>query len=807
MKGLYQAKKREKMGRKKKIEKEKEEAAEESKKIEFDMTGDAKRSIAAIFLWVLAALVFLGFLGKSGPMGGYLGSAVGMAIGWTKWIFPFFLIVGGIILVLRKETSFYVSKLTGLSLAFVSLTGIFHWIVYLSDGLEKMGQAASAGSGGGYLGYGLAYMAIKFLGSAGGLVVMIALFLIGIIVAFNFSIVHFFGKIFNRRKIAVEEEGEDGESEAENEGETGEEEYADGNDDVIEAEKEEGASKEDENIGKIEFVEGPDQYVDEKLLGMIPDAEPKVKKNSKEGRKEGKWKLPPADLLEKNVGGMESGDIEKNAEIIEKTFKSFGIEVERGEIQIGPAVTQYSFKPAVGIKISKILELNNNLAMALAKHPIRIEAPIPGKSLIGIEVPNNVPAKVRLRNLVESQNFKMRSKESGLTLALGEDVSGEYILSDLGKMPHLLIAGSTGTGKSVCVNAIITTLLYQNSPEDLKFIMVDPKRVELSMYSGIPHLLSPVITDNGKVVNALKWVVGEMERRYRLLQDMKSQNIESYNEKMSKGQKRKHFDTETNEMSEEPMEKLPFIVVVIDELAELMMSHGKEVEGAIVRIAQLARAVGIHLIVSTQRPEVKIITGLIKANINARIALKVNTQVDSRTILDMAGAEKLLGRGDMLFLSADSPKTKRIQGIFLSEGEVKTVVKFIKDQHESRKKKHGEGIDEGDEIGIVGAEKTSEFSNAASLDLDGAAGENDEDSLYEDAKAEVEKAGKASASFLQRRLRVGYSRAARLLDVLENKGVIGPADGSKPREVYTAENRPQYDENMEDQQMRDKWQI
>lgn len=799
---------RRKGSKNKRIEDREEEPEDSGSRLEFDIAGDAKRSIAAVFLFAMAAVILLGFFGQGGMVGESLGNATAVSIGWAKWVFPLFLIIASVILLLRKETSFYVAKLIGLVLTFISLTGFFHWFT----DVEKMQKAADAGSGGGYVGYAVAYAAVKFLGVAGGMITIIALLIIGVIIAFNFSIIHFIGKILNRIKSPSKDEtaayGESEDSE-EKDGESEEEdEIFNGEDGTILPEPE----GENGNIGKIEFVEGPDRYVDENFLaqtlssGPLSDNKSLVKRNKIRSKKN-KWRLPPTDLLESNVGGMESGDTEKNAEIIEKTFRSFGIEVERGDVLIGPAVTQYSFKPAVGIKISKILELNNNLAMALAKHPIRIEAPIPGKSLIGIEVPNNVPAKVRLRNLVESPYFKAKSKESKLTLALGEDVSGEYILTDLAKMPHLLIAGSTGTGKSVCVNSIITTLLYQNSPEDLKFIMVDPKRVELSMYSGIPHLLSPVITENSKVVNALKWVVGEMERRYRLLQDMKSQNIDSYHEKLDNGEKKKYLDPNSNELVEEPMEKLPYIVVVIDELAELMMSHGKEVEGAIVRIAQLARAVGIHLIVSTQRPEVKIITGLIKANINARIALKVNTQVDSRTILDMAGAEKLLGRGDMLFLSSDSPKTKRIQGIFLSEDEVKKVVGFIKDQYQIQKEREGESIDEGNEAGLAADITIPVFGNAAPLDLESGGNESNEDEFYEAAKAEVEKAGKASASLLQRRLRVGYARAARLLDILEDRGVVGPADGAKPREVYGAENKPRYDDMDTDQGERDKWQI
>jgi S-DNA-T family DNA segregation ATPase FtsK/SpoIIIE len=812
-------------GSKNKHRNEVDEIEEEDGGLEFDITGDAKRSSLAVFLFALAVVILLGFFDKAGVVGESLNKATGVMTGWAKWIFPIFLIIASVVLLLRKETSFYVSKIFGLIIVFASVTGLFHWFF----DLKEMIKVASAGSGGGYLGYSVAYVAVRFLGQAGGMVLILSLFLIGIIVAFNFSIINFVEKIVEKRKEAKlnKKELTRENQEMEEKTEVLEEEVGVAGDEEVGVEnnnQEEDFFDEESNIGKIEFAEGRDQYVDikpeEEDETEIVHTEFKVRgsnkkkkavKKSAEDDDEFAWELPPADLLEKNVGGVESGDTDKNAELIEKTFKSFGIDVAYEEALVGPAVTQYSFRPADGVKITKILELNNNLAMALAKHPIRIEAPIPGKSLIGIEVPNNVPAKVRLRNLIESANFAAKSSESTLTLALGEDVSGEYILADLGKMPHLLIAGSTGTGKSVCVNSIITTLLYQNSPEELRFIMVDPKRVELSMYSGIPHLLTPVITENKKVVNALKWVVGEMERRYKLLQDMKSQNIASYKEKMEKGEMRVYVDQESGELVEEPMEKLPFIVVVIDELAELMMSHGKEVEGAIVRVAQLARAVGIHLIVSTQRPEVKIITGLIKANINARIALKVNTQVDSRTILDMAGAEKLLGSGDMLFLSSSAPKTKRIQGIFLSEAEVKKVVQFIKDQDKLRKEKIGESIDDGNEIELAEDSGAQSTGNADPLNLEGASNGNDEDDMYEPAKSEVIKAGKASASLLQRRLRVGYSRAARLLDLLEDNGVIGPADGAKPREVFAGNNNASqdainYDSAIDDQVARDKWQ-
>ncbi|MFA4817898.1 MAG: DNA translocase FtsK [Parcubacteria group bacterium] len=790
------------MGRSKKV---KEEDEKEKTSFKFDIASDVKRSAAAIFLFALALVIALGFFGKAGVIGLFLDNSIGMLIGWAKIIFPLFLLAAGIVLLLRHKTSFYVAKLTGLAVALIGAAGFFHWFFEI----EKMIEAAKAGSGGGYIGYVVAYLAVKFLGNAGGLVLILALFLIGFTIAFNVSLANLFAKIFRKNgEEAGAEKPVEFVEEVQNEEAEKKAELimpaATGSD----LKKAESAADQDSNIGKIEFVEGPDQFVDEKFLSGLQHKsfdvknglEEKVfaKKRKSFGTGSGKnsqWILPPLDLLEGRSGKGLGGDIDRNAEIIQKTLHNFGIEVERDEIKTGPSVTQYRFRPAVGVKVASILALQNDISLALAAHPLRIEAPIPGKALIGIEVPNKVTALVRLRDFIEDPEFVNR--QSNLTLSVGEDVAGNFIFSNLETMPHLLIAGSTGKGKSVAINSIIATLLYQNSPKDLKFIMVDPKRVELSLYNGIPHLLTDVITENGKVISALRWVVREMEKRYRLLQDMGAQNINSYNEKFEKGQKRKYTNPETGVIEEQDIDKLPFIVVVVDELAELMMSHGKEVEGAIVRIAQMARAVGIHLIVSTQRPEVKVITGLIKANITTRIAFQVATQIDSRTIIDMAGAEKLLGNGDMLYMSTDTSKPKRIQGIFVSESEVKRVVKFIN----SQKKKLGEES--------IGEDITSPAQGGA-LEFKNMDENKDEDDLYEAAKVEVTRAGKASATLLQRRLRIGYARAARLLDVLEDNGIIGPGDGAKPREVYASkdniENATNYERPIEDQVERDKWQ-
>jgi len=475
---------------------------------------------------------------------------------------------------------------------------------------------------------------------------------------------------------------------------------------------------------------------------------------------------PPLDLLEADRGEPSFGDIRINSAIIKRTLQNFDIPVEMSEVNIGPTVTQYTLKPAEGVKLAKITALSNDLALALSSHPIRIEAPIPGRPLVGIEVPNSKRALVRLRNLISLPNFQ--NSISNLTFILGRDVAGNPVFADLDRIPHLLVAGSTGTGKTICLNSIILSLLYRNGPEILKFILIDPKRVEFPIYNELPHLLCPVIFDAQKTVNVLKWLIEEMERRFDILSESKSRDISAFNEIA--------FNPPPNFGG-----PIPYIILIIDELADLMASRGREIEAGIVRLAQMARAVGIHLIVATQRPSVEVITGLIKANITSRITFQVASQVDSRTVFDMAGAEKLLGLGDLLFVSAEITKPRRIQGAYVSEKEIKRVVNYIKTQNSKLRvsegrQKIGEGILE---TGL--AEDLEKKLAAAETEFLGIYGK---DPLYEEAKRVVIEAKKASASLLQRRLRIGYARAARLIDMLEEKGVVGPGEGAKPREVY-----------------------
>lgn len=458
------------------------------------------------------------------------------------------------------------------------------------------------------------------------------------------------------------------------------------------------------------------------------------------------WDFPSTDLLSSKQDKADAGDVKGNADIIQQTLSDFKIDVEMESANVGPRVTQFTLKPPSGVRLTKITSLENNIALNLAANSIRIEAPIPGKRAVGIEVPNKKSATVRLRDVLQSKEWK--SSKGSLTFAIGRDISGDPIVADLAKMPHLLVAGQTGSGKSVMVNTFLSSLLYRNSPSNLKLILVDPKQVELTPYNDMPHLLTPVIVEPEKCISALKWAVAEMERRLSSFAEVSKRNISEYNN-ATEG------------------EQMPYIVIVIDELADLMMMAARDVEGLIVRLAQKARATGIHLVLATQRPSVDVITGLIKANIPARIAFTVASQIDSRTIIDQGGAEKLLGQGDMLLHTSQLPKPKRIQGVFIDEKEVSAVTDHIRMQRPP--------------------EYDSEVVSQP-VQLDGKGGivapiGDDEDDLFRDAVQVVLDSGKASASLLQRRLRVGYARAARLIESMEDKGIVGPADGARPREV------------------------
>ena len=715
-----------------------------------DLDPDTKRSIFVVLIMVFGAISLLALLGMAGPSGVHLANGLAALLGWGKWFFPILLLGLGVII--HLESSARGATYLGAFLFIMSIEALFH--MFLSS--NKWETAIKTGAGGGYVGLSLAKGFTNLLGFWAALILLVSLFVISLLLTFNTTLTALFGReswlarIFSfinflYLKIMRRGRAEGDEQEEETEEET---EEAEAPDEVEEEEVEESSYVEasedeepDEVVGKAGFSS---RKITEEAAIMAAAA---IKEPEKIWRQTHIKIDLPLDLLSDKIGKPTSGDIENNKQIIARTLDNFGIPVEMGAISVGPTVTQYTFKPAEGIKLSRITTLSNDLALSLAAHPIRIEAPIPGKSLVGVEVPNQTKATVGLREVLSTDDFKTR--KNNLMIALGKDVAGKSWLYDLAKMPHLLVAGATNSGKSVCLNSIIVSLLYQNNPDDMRFIMVDPKRVELPVYNGIPHLLAPVITDVAKTINALKWCLNEMDRRFDQLAKVGKRNIESYNQN-NRG------------------ERMPYIVFIIDELADLMVAAGRDIESGVIRLAQMARAVGIHLVLATQRPSVNIITGLIKANMPARIAFAVASGVDSRTILDSLGAEKLLGRGDMLFTSAEISKPRRLQGAFVSDNEIRKVVRYIKDK--SGEPDYNTNITEKQTV-----------KGMAAYGLSG--NDEDNDDLLEQAKEIVINTGRASTSLLQRRLSVGYGRAAKMLDLLEAQGVIGPPNGSKPREI------------------------
>ena len=711
------------MGRKRKTPKHKQKAPKWFQKEDdwgnyvFDWSlglgGDTWREIFSILIIIFSLVIVLGYFGLAGGIGSAIGKLTHSLFGGLPaYIFPFVLFWFGILLLFPNRKQQRLSRFIGFVL-FMLFVAAF---AQLFIAVEESRQAAINGMGGGIVGYMISDPLRRSLGLFVAFLITVTLVAVSLMMIFNFSFKKFFG-------VSSKEEDEE----------------------------EEGKDKIDVNqsgrvsvfrliagrIGGIFQRRGPKRDAKAPVI----EVEPRVAKDTT-------WQFPPLSILVESDDEANPGNIQKNFDIIKKTLLNFGMEIIPGEANVGPRVTQYTFKPKEGVKLNQITARANDLALALASKSLRIEAPIPGKSSVGIEHPNTIPATVTLREVITSAQF--RSQKSKLTIALGRDVAGTPNAIDLEKMPHLMIAGATGSGKSVCINTLITTFLFNNTPSDLRFILVDPKRVELTTYNGIPHLLTPVITEVDKTISALKWAIWEMERRYKLFSDLGKRNIAVYNE------------------SPGPEGKLPYIVIIIDELADLMATAANNVEGSIVRLAQMARATGLHLVVATQRPSVDVLTGLIKANITARIAFATASQVDSRTILDMSGAEKLLGNGDMLFIGNGLSKPKRVQGCFVSDKEIEELVKFIKNQSEPDYE-----------------EAVLQFRGSAKGAGGGVYGNKGEagDEMYEDAIRVVTEAGKASASLLQRRLRVGYARAARLLDILEQNGVIGPADGAKPRDV------------------------
>lgn len=734
--------KKKKGNSRKKAEKKAEkkiERKESGSGFSFSLPEKTKRYLFSSLAFLLTVVFLFSFSGRAGAIGNSLKNIFDTLIGNVIYIVPVICAVYGIFL-LKDDESFREHKsslIVATVLLVLSLAGIFS-LIEMKGSPDLVSEFVWDNTGnGGWLGYAVAWPVLK------GFDYIVAFALFGIALAVSLWI------IIQPFRHAIEE-FEEGEEEEE-----------------IKIKVKEEKKLPVLNLEKIIPKKEEVKTEEKKDLNL------KTFEQKKQENKE--YKYPPLDLLSKKGGNPEGGDITYNSSVIKRTLQTFGIPVEMSEINIGPTVTQYTLKPAEGIKLSKITALQNDLALALASPTIRIEAPIPGRSLVGIEIGNKKRAVVGLREVLDTDEFK--GSPAPLFMALGKDVKGSPAFSDLAEMPHLLVGGTTGSGKTICLNSIILSLLYRNSPDEMKLILVDPKRVEFPVYANLGHLLCPVIYDANQTLVALKWLVGEMERRFTVLAEGHSRDIGSYNEKQEK----------------KGEEKLPYVVLIIDELADLMSVRGKEIESYVVRLAQMSRATGIHLILATQRPSVEVITGLIKANITSRIALKVGSLVDSRTILDSSGAEKLLGKGDMLLMTKESSKPRRIQSPYISETEIKKVITWITDSNAPETKEGAEA-----EPSLLDMETPKEESSLAgelNKAMDAPEAQMDaffskEDPMYDEAKRIVIQSRKASTSLLQRRLGIGYARAARLMDILEERGVVGPAEGAKPREVYMSEESP-----------------
>jgi S-DNA-T family DNA segregation ATPase FtsK/SpoIIIE len=687
------------------------------KRAESPIDPRVKVEILAVGIALVAILSFLSFFGSAGVAGTFINRALSAIFGLTKYVFPFALVALALGLLFPDRIVLKRTTKAGAIVFFLALSGFLNLVKFPNT--DAMLFTDNSSTAGGYVGLLLSYPLAVFTGYWAGIAILVASMVVAVFLLLNLSFQGLLQRLAGLRTRA----SMPGES------------TPDGT----------TVPSGEFNARAIPEAENEDDEEGEGEVNVAPVPATMRRHYAKV--------TVPLDLLENKGGKPTSGDIHGRQVTIRKTLENFGIPVEMGEVSVGPTVTQFTLKPSEGIRLSRLTALSNDLALALAAHPIRIEAPIPGKSLVGIEVPNQTVAVVGMREVLDSGEFKGR--KSNLTLCLGKDVAGKPWIADLSRMPHLLVAGATGSGKTVCLNAIIMSLLYQNGPDELKLLLIDPKRVELPAYNGIPHLLAPAITEVPKIINALKWAIGEMDRRFELLKNAGKRDIASYNDSAK--------------------ERIPYLVIVIDELADLMVSSAAEVESSIIRLAQLARAVGIHLVVATQRPDVTVITGLIKANITSRIAFSVSSQIDSRTILDTPGAEKLVGRGDMLFLTAELGRPKRIQCCYVSDNDVRRVVDFITSALE-------EPVIYDESV----TDRRPGFIGASGAEID----DGDADPLYEDAKDTVVRAGKASASYLQRRLKVGYARAARLLDLLEEGGIIGPGEGAKPRAILVPHAEP-----------------
>ena len=675
-----------------------------------------------------------------GLIGAYSSWFVFKIIGRAGYLLPLLLVVWGIGLMAERLKQKGIVRLLGMALLFCS-TAAFFSLTAAEDPVLVMER-------GGILGLFLSNLLLEYFGSVGGYIITISLAILALLIATEFLIIPLVSFLFVNAWNAL------------------------GN---LRADRPRRARPQIKirpvtKVGKIRDKEIKEKKEEPRILPKItlPDPKPVVIKSKPvpktpvqiKPRVVGDYKLPTLDLLDspalESERAIGEDDLQASAIILEDTLQDFGIDAKVVNISKGPVITRYELQPAPGVKVNRITSLSDDIALTMKAPSIRIVAPIPGKSAVGIEVPNHSSSLVFLREVLESKEYQKGAQGSKLTIALGKDISGKSVVADLGDMPHLLIAGTTGSGKTVCVNSLIMSMIFNATPDELKFIMVDPKMVELAVYNGLPHLLCPVVTDVRKAAGALGWVVNEMEERYKMLAKAVTRNIDAYNKKAE--------------------DKLPYIVVIIDELADLMLVAQQDVENAITRLAQLSRAVGIHIVLATQRPSVDVVTGVIKANFPARISFKVASKVDSRTVLDMNGADKLLGKGDMLFIQPGSPKPVRAQGTLLTDAEIDRVVSVIKGQREPL---YDDAILEQQKKSLSGR------------------GGFDKDEFFDEAVKMVLETGQASVSMLQRRLRLGYTRAARLIDAMEEDGIVGPFRGSKPREILIQDYKPKEEAQQE----------
>jgi len=702
--------------------------------------NDLKREITGIIFLAFSLISFASLFNAAGPAGDFLDSLFSTLFGAGAYIIPVLIAYSGVLLISKEAARPTFQQKLGLAFIILLFLILIH-IDYIEPGLKfhENIQTGIQQAGGGVIGALLAIIIQSIFGSVGTQIILITMGFIGFLLVTSFSVTAvfaFLGRIIitpikairnKMGKIKRKKNVKDSRA-------------------ASTKKKKNNTSKPHDTL-----------VINEEINPELEDID---SFDTQDDNYRGKYKLPPLKLLQNGQNEhspASRADINKNIEILEDTLNNFGLKGQVIEVNRGPTITRYELEPAPGVKVSKIVNLSNDLALALAAESVRIEAPVPGKAVVGIEVPNKKSSFVKLKHILSTRKFIESS--SKLTITLGKDIAGKPKITNLNEMPHLLIAGATGSGKSVYINTLIISILYKARPSEVKFLMIDPKRVELSDYDGIPHLITPVITNPKEASQALKWMVVEMEKRYESFAEMGVRDIRAYNKQVALNQGKNNDD-------EQKMEPMPYMVVLIDELSDLMMVAPSAVEDAVCRLAQMARAAGIHLVIATQRPSVDVITGIIKANIPSRISFAVSSQTDSRTIIDVGGAEKLLGNGDMLYAPVSAGKPIRIQGSFISDSEVKKVVSFLKKQ---------QSPDYCDDV----------FNDNIETNLENA---DNKDELYDTAVKLVVERGQASISKLQRKLRIGYNRAARLVDQMEEEGIVGGYRGTKPREVLISEN-------------------